>query len=153
MVLIGCGSEACPDRLISQIKGWYCSRCRGGRRCLSSAFIHTVHEYGQSGINYRCCVCNPPPPPPPTTTTPPPPPSPESPSGGCFPSVATVKLSNGKSVAMFDLKTGDRVQTGKNKDLNFFSLIWKTLLCQKWVGMLIQVNWNSTHVVSIKMGH
>ena len=32
----------------------------------------------------------------------------------CFPSVATVKVENGKSVTMSELEIGDRVQTGTN---------------------------------------
>ena len=31
----------------------------------------------------------------------------------CFPSVAKVKVENGKSVTMSELQIGDRVQTGK----------------------------------------
>ena len=31
----------------------------------------------------------------------------------CFPSTATVTLENGKQVEMSELKTGDKVQTGK----------------------------------------
>ena len=33
-------------------------------------------------------------------------------SRGCFPSVATLKLANGRSVAMSELQVGDQVQTG-----------------------------------------
>ena len=40
------------------------------------------------------------------------------PSGGgrgpCFPSFAKVKIENGNSVRMSDLKLGERVQTGTN---------------------------------------
>ena len=32
---------------------------------------------------------------------------------GCFPSLAKVKLENGKSLAMSELQIGDKVQTGK----------------------------------------
>ena len=32
--------------------------------------------------------------------------------GACFPSMAKVKLENGKTVTMSELQTGDRVQTG-----------------------------------------
>ena len=48
--------------------------------------------------------------PPPSSTPSPPPPSP--PPSSCFPSVAKVKLANGKSVPMSELKIGDQVQTG-----------------------------------------
>ena len=34
-------------------------------------------------------------------------------SGGCFPSVASVSLENGKSVTMAELQVGDKVQTGR----------------------------------------
>ena len=33
---------------------------------------------------------------------------------GCFPNFAKVKIKNGNSVRMSDLKIGERVQTGKN---------------------------------------
>ena len=32
---------------------------------------------------------------------------------GCFPSVAKVKVENGKLLAMSELQIGDKVQTGK----------------------------------------
>ena len=38
----------------------------------------------------------------------PPPPS----GGGCFPSVARVKVGNGRSVAMSELQSGDQVKAG-----------------------------------------
>ena len=47
-----------------------------------------------------------------TTTTTANPPS--GGGGGCFPSVAIVQNKNEESVNMSGLKTGDKVQTGKN---------------------------------------
>ena len=37
--------------------------------------------------------------------------------GGCFPSTASVTMEDGKSVAMSELQTGDKVQTGRDIDL------------------------------------
>ena len=39
-------------------------------------------------------------------------PTTSSEGGGCFPSLAEVKLKNGKSVTMSELQIGDQVQTG-----------------------------------------
>ena len=43
----------------------------------------------------------------------------ESGGGGCFPSSATVKLVNQKSVSMSDLQIGDQVQTGRESVVMF----------------------------------
>ena len=40
----------------------------------------------------------------------------------CFPSVATVKVENGKSVTMSELQIGDAVQTGTNIKKKFYWL-------------------------------
>ena len=56
---------------------------------------------------YACKVC-------PTTTRPP-----SSGGWGCFPSAARATLRNGRSIAMSELQTADRVQTGKLLYLNY----------------------------------
>ena len=42
--------------------------------------------------------------------------------GGCFPAMAEVKLKNGKSVTMSELKIGNKVQTGIDLVISFLSL-------------------------------
>ena len=37
----------------------------------------------------------------------------EKKKGGCFPSVATLKFENGRSITMSELQIGDKVQTGR----------------------------------------
>ena len=84
----------------------------------------------QLGINYfllqtgspgqfakHCCICEEG-----ATPLPPTPPPPPPPPSGCFPSLAEVILENGKSVTMSKLKIGDRVQTGGNTKLKYFTL-------------------------------
>jgi hypothetical protein len=57
------------------------------------------------------CSASPPPPGPPPPSPPPPGPPPPSPPPPdvCFPSHATVQAADGRSLAMRDLRTGDRV--------------------------------------------
>ena len=49
----------------------------------------------------ECCNCPTPPPPPPS----------------CFPAESTVKLATGKTVAMYELQIGDKVQTGMDTEI------------------------------------
>ena len=46
----------------------------------------------------------------------------EAPSGGghCFPAEAVVKLKNGKSITMSEVRTGDQVQTSTNGPFTYF---------------------------------
>ena len=59
-----------------------------------------------------------------TTTTTPPTTHPPPPTTSCFPSIAKVKLQNGKSITMSELQIGDQVQTGVYKfDINIFGMV------------------------------
>ena len=41
--------------------------------------------------------------------------------GGCFPSIAKLKLVNGKSIMMSDIQIGDKIQTGMETVCFFIS--------------------------------
>ena len=52
----------------------------------------------------------------------------EKPDNSCFPSMATIKLENGKIITMSELQKGDKVQIGNRKDnsINFTFFLMTT---------------------------
>ena len=52
----------------------------------------------------------------------------EEPDDFCFPSLATIKLENGKIITMSELQKGDKVQIGYRKDnsINFTFFLMPT---------------------------
>ena len=96
-----CGYAYCSEKLVCKACGCECDhihRCHNGksicpRRCDCPCGVLVETHGALTGPNGEeatsdCKPC------------------------GCFPSDATVKLANGKTLAMSDLQIGDRVQTG-----------------------------------------